>query len=45
VEVHDVPGSHPTINSEPHVRVLAQAFRTGLAAARERAESAVPAGV
>ncbi|HEX6370473.1 MAG TPA: amino acid adenylation domain-containing protein [Longimicrobium sp.] len=45
VEVHHVPGSHPTMASEPHVRVLAQSMRAALETARERADSGVMAGV
>ena len=37
VEVHPVPGSHVTLASEPHVRVLADCMRASLARARERA--------
>jgi amino acid adenylation domain-containing protein len=37
VEVHPVPGAHPTLVSEPHVRVLAERMRASLAAARARA--------
>jgi thioesterase domain-containing protein len=39
VEVVQVPGSHITLASEPHVRVLAQRMRDSVASARERAES------
>jgi thioesterase domain-containing protein/acyl carrier protein len=42
VEVYRVPGSHATIGSEPHVRVLAARVRDALAAARLRAASAAP---
>jgi thioesterase domain-containing protein len=38
VEVHVVPGAHPTLGSEPHVRVLAERMRESLAAARERGD-------
>jgi amino acid adenylation domain-containing protein len=46
VEVYPVPGEHATITAEPHARVLAQAVRTALAAARARAgtPAAVAAG-
>jgi thioesterase domain-containing protein len=37
VEVHPVPGSHPTIAREPHARALAGRMREALAAARARA--------
>ncbi|HEX8273747.1 MAG TPA: amino acid adenylation domain-containing protein [Longimicrobiaceae bacterium] len=43
VEVHQVPGAHVTIGTEPHVRVLAQRVGESLAAARERAGSTAPA--
>jgi amino acid adenylation domain-containing protein len=39
VEVHPVPGSHPTLVSEPHVRVLAERVRASLAAARASSSS------
>jgi len=42
VEVLPVPGSHVTLASEPHVRVLAQRMRESLEAARERAGEAPP---
>jgi amino acid adenylation domain-containing protein len=35
VRVHDVPGEHATLGSEPHARVLAERVRASLAAARE----------
>jgi amino acid adenylation domain-containing protein len=38
VRVHDVPGTHVTIGSEPHVRVLAGCLRDALARARASAE-------
>ncbi|HEY7768745.1 hypothetical protein, partial [Longimicrobium sp.] len=37
VEVHQVPGNHITITTEPHVRVLADLVRESLASARLRA--------
>ena len=43
VEVHQVPGQHVTIGTEPHVRVLAQRVTESLAAARERAAAGAPA--
>jgi amino acid adenylation domain-containing protein len=43
VRVHRVPGSHHSMNAEPHVRVLAQQVREALVSARERADSVVPA--
>ena len=43
VRVHRVPGSHHSMNAEPHVRVLAQKVREALVSARERAGSLVPA--
>jgi amino acid adenylation domain-containing protein len=43
VQVHRVPGSHHSMNAEPHVRVVAQKVREALVAARERAGSLVPA--
>jgi amino acid adenylation domain-containing protein len=42
VEVRPVPGSHVTLGSEPHVRVLAREMAEALAAARARADA--PAG-
>ena len=42
VEVCPVPGSHVTLASEPHVRVLAQRMRESLEAARERAAAGHP---
>jgi len=44
VEVVPVPGSHITLASEPHVRVLAQRMRDCVAAARARAGSAAALG-
>ncbi|HVH13451.1 MAG TPA: amino acid adenylation domain-containing protein, partial [Longimicrobium sp.] len=35
VEVHEIPGTHATLASEPQVRVLAGRIRDGLARARE----------
>ena len=43
VQVHRVPGSHTSMNAEPHVRVVAQKVREALASARERAGFLVPA--
>jgi len=44
VEVHEVPGTHVTIAAEPQVRVLVNAVREALAAARERAGAGALAG-
>ena len=43
VELHEVPGSHVTLASEPHVRVLAERLREALSAARARAAGPAPA--
>jgi thioesterase domain-containing protein len=43
VEVLPVPGSHPTLASEPQVRVLAERMRAALAAARAGAAAEAPA--
>jgi thioesterase domain-containing protein len=39
LEVHWVPGTHSTLCSEPHVRVLGQRIRESLCAARQNTEA------